>query len=137
MTNTDIHTDPDNPGPLMRKVFDYAQMVTDIVQVARSPDDWAPLAEFIAEDEFERIGTFMEVQTWRQYTEMMTQWASATPKFETHLRRVAEMPGRVYFEVEERHFRGDRTDVVNSMTVFEFNDEGKIRHLDVYLQQRG
>ena len=43
--------------------------------------------------------------------------------------------GLVYFEVEERHFRGDNVNVVNSMTVFEFNDDGKIRHLDVYLQQ--
>jgi hypothetical protein len=25
--------------------------------------------------------------------------------------------------------------VVNSLSVYEFNDEGKIRHLDVYLQQ--
>jgi hypothetical protein len=43
--------------------------------------------------------------------------------------------GLVYFEVEERHFRGGDVNVVNSMTVFEFNENGKIRHLDVYLQQ--
>jgi len=41
----------------------------------------------------------------------------------------------VYFEVEERHFRGDDVNVVNSMTVFEFDDADKICHLDVYLQQ--
>ena len=41
----------------------------------------------------------------------------------------------VYFEVEERHFRGGDVNVVNSMTVFDFNEDGKIRHLDVYLQQ--
>ena len=86
-------------------------------------------------DEFERVGTFLEVQNWRQYTEMLTQWASATATFETTVRRVSELPGIVYYEVEERHFRGDDVNVVNSMTVFEFNEDGKICHLDVYLQQ--
>jgi hypothetical protein len=87
-------------------------------------------------DEFERVGTFLEVQNWEQYTEMPTQWASATDSFATTLRRIHEAPGSVYFEVEEQHFRGDETTVVNSMTVFTFDDSGKIRHLDVYLQQR-
>ena len=97
--------------------------------------DWAPLAEFVAVDEFERVGTFCEVQNWQQYTEMLTQWASATDSFETTVRRISESRGLVYFEVEERHFRGGDVNVVNSMTVFEFNEDGKIRHLDVYLQQ--
>ena len=66
---------------------------------------------------------------------MLTQWASATTKFETTVRRVSELSGLVYFEIEERHFRGDTVNVVNSLTVFEFDDAGKIRHLDVYLQQ--
>ena len=51
------------------------------------------------------------------------------------MRRISELRGLVYFEVEERHFRGGNVHVVNSMTVFEFNEDGKIRHLDVYLQQ--
>jgi hypothetical protein len=51
------------------------------------------------------------------------------------VRRISELRGLVYFEVEERHFRGGNVHVVNSMTVFEFNEDGKICHLDVYLQQ--
>ena len=51
--------------------------------------DWAPLAEFVAVDEFERIGTFCEMQNWEQYTEMLTQWASATDSFETTVRRIS------------------------------------------------
>jgi hypothetical protein len=97
--------------------------------------DWAPLAEFVAVEEFERIGTFCEMQNWEQYTEMLTRWASATDSFETTVRRISESRGLVYFEVEERHFRAGKVNVVNSMTVFEFNDDGKIRHLDVYLQR--
>jgi hypothetical protein len=41
----------------------------------------------------------------------------------------------VYYEIEERHFRGDTVNVVNSMTVFGFDEDGKIRQLDVYLQK--
>ena len=125
----------ERPGPLTRKVLEYAQAMRRLVPAIKAPADWAPLAEFVAVDEFERVGTFLEVQNWQQYTEMLTKWASATDSFETTVRRISELPGLVYFEVEERHFRGGNVHVVNSMTVFEFNEDGKIRHLDVYLQQ--
>ena len=123
-------------GPLTRTVLDYTQTIERLVPDVKDPSDWARLVEFVAVDDFERVGTFMEVQDWRQYTEMITRWASATDKFETTVRRVSELPGVVYFEVEERHSRSDATHVVNSLTVFEFDDDGKIRHLDVYLQQK-
>ena len=66
---------------------------------------------------------------------MLTGWAQAVDKFETTVRRVSELPERVYFEVEEQHFFGDSARVVNSMSVFEFDADAKICHLDVYLQQ--
>jgi hypothetical protein len=122
-------------GPLTRKVLDYTQTMKRLVPAITAPADWAPLAEFVAVDEFERVGTFLEVQDWQQYTEMLTHWASATETFETTVRRISELPGLVYFEIEERHFRGGNVNVVNSMTVFEFDEDGRIRHLDVYLQQ--
>jgi hypothetical protein len=122
-------------GPLTRKVLDYAQTMKRLVPAITAPADWAPLAEFVAVGEFERVGTLLEVQDWQQYTEMLTQWASATETFETTVRRISEMPGLVYFEIEERHVRGGSINVVNSMTVFEFDEDGRIRHLAVYLQQ--
>ena len=106
-----------------------------LVPALETPADWAPLATFVAVDEFERVGTAREVQDWQQYAEMLTQWASATDSFETTVRRISEFRSLVYFEIEERHIRGGNVAVVNSMTVFGFNDDGKIRHLDVYLQQ--
>lgn len=120
---------------LTRTILDYEATIRRLVPTIKGPADWAPLAEFVAVDEFERIGTFLEVQTWQQYTDMLTQWASATDSFETTVRRASELDGLVYFEIEERHFRGGDVHVVNSMTVFEFDEGGKIRHLNVYLQQ--
>jgi len=125
----------DGPGPLTRKVLDYTQAMKRLVTTVRTAADWAPLAEFVAVDDFERVGTFLEVQDWPQYTEMLTRWAGATDTFETTLLRVSELPGLVYFEIEERHFRGDHVTVVNSLTVFAFDDDRKIRQLNVYLQQ--
>lgn len=122
-------------GPLTAKVMEYSATVRRIVPGVRAPEDWAPLAGLVAVDEFERVGTFLEVQDWQQYTEMLTGWASAIDTFETTERRITEVPGLVYYEVEERHHAGEHTTVVNSLTVFAFDDDGKIRHLDVFLQQ--
>lgn len=126
----------ENTGPLARKVLDYTQTVKRLVSAPEAPTDWAPLAEFVTVDEFERVGTFLEVQNWQQYTEMLTQWASASEGFETSVRRVSELARLVYYEIEERHTRGGNVHVVNSMTVFEFNEDGKILHINVYLQQQ-
>jgi hypothetical protein len=125
----------DESGPLTRRVLDYDGAMRRLVPEATDPADFAPLAEYVAVDDFERVGTFLEVQDWGQYTEMLTKWAAATDSFETTVRRITEAPGLVYYEIEERHHRGDRVHTVNSMTVFAFDDDGKIRHLDVYLQQ--
>lgn len=124
----------DEYGPLTRKVVQYQDTVRRLVPTIKTSKDWAPLASLIAIDRFERIGTFLEVQNWQQHTEMLTGWAHSVDSFETTVRRVSELPALVY-EVEERHFVGDNTHVVNSLTVFEFDTDAKICHLDVYLQQ--
>jgi len=128
-------------GSQSQVVLDYEAALRAIVKSAAETGpgadiDWTPLEEFVAVGEFERVGTWMEVSDWAQYTAFLTQWASASAGFETVIRRVTEVPGLVYLEVEERHTRpGGHLDVVNSLSVYEFNDAGKIRHLDVYLQQ--
>jgi hypothetical protein len=124
-----------SPGPLTRTVLAYTEVMQRLVPELTSSDDWAPLTEFVAVAEFERVGTALEVQNWQEYTAMLTRWASATDSFETTVRRISEVNDLVYYEIEERHFRGDNVHVVNSMTVFAFDDDAKIRHLAVYLQQ--
>ena len=129
--------DEGGEGPLTRRVLQYEQAMKALVPDVQTAADWAALVEFVAVDVFERVGTFLEVQTWEQYTEMLTMWASSIARFETTPKRISELPGVVYFEIEERHFRGDSVSVVNSLTVFEFDADAKIRSLRVYLQQPG
>ncbi len=124
-----------DPGPLTQVVFAYERLMRELAPTVKVPSDWAPLAELVAVDGFERIGTFLEVQDWDQYTVMLTQWASSIDSFETSVRRISELPDLVYYEIEERHHRGGVVNVVNSLTVFAFDGRGKISHLDVYLQQ--
>ena len=124
---------------LAQQVLDFEATVKRLVKAAKDPGftaaGWAPLAEFVAVREFERVGTWMEVMNWQQYTEFMTQWASSSMGFDTVLRRISELPGLVYLELEDRHTRPGGVAVVNSLSVYEFNADGKIKHLDVYLQQ--
>jgi len=131
-------------GPLSKVVLAYEAamraIVASVVASGAGPDsagvDWSPLAEFVAVGEFERVGTWMEVSDWARYTAFLTRWASASAGFDTVIRRVREVGKLVYLEVEEHHARpGGQTDVVNSLSVYEFTGEGKIRRLDVYLQQ--
>jgi hypothetical protein len=126
-------------GPLSRAVLGFEATLKRLVKAAREPGStpahWAPLAEFVATSEFERVGTWLEVMNWQQYIDFLTQWAAASVGFDTTARRVSELPGLVYLEIEERHARPGGVAVVNSLSVYEFTDEGKIRHLDVYLQQ--
>jgi hypothetical protein len=122
-------------GPLTTKVIQYQDTVRQLVPTVKTPEDWAPLADLIAIDHFERIGTFLEVQNWQQYAEMLTGWADSVDSFETTMKRVTEVSDLVYFEIEERHFFAGNAHVVNSISVFEFDDDTKIRHIAVYLQQ--
>ena len=124
----------DEYGPLATRVIEYQDTVRRLVSTAKSPEDFAPMSEFLAVDEFERVGPFLDVQDWPQYAEMVNGWAQGVQEFETTVRRICELPNRVYFEVEERHLYGEDWLIVNSMNVFEFNADGKVCHLDVYLQ---
>jgi hypothetical protein len=122
-------------GPLAQKVIEYQDTVRHLVPTIKTPQDWAPLGALIDTERFERVGTFMEVQNWQQYTEMLTGWAQSVDSFDTTVKRVSELDDLVYFEIEERHYFGDEAHVVNSLTVFQFGAHGKISNVAVFLQQ--
>jgi len=136
-TNTNTNTNTGDDSPLSDKVLEYDRIVRRLVPEAKEREfgsaDWAPLADLVAVDEFVRVGIWREVMDWHEYTEFLTRFATSKG-FDSNLRRISELPGLVYFEIEERHIKGETVNLVNSMNVFEFNEEGKIRHLDVYVQ---
>jgi limonene-1,2-epoxide hydrolase len=128
-----------NLGPLSRIVLEFCNLHDLIVPRAKAEGftatGWAPMAELVATDEFKRVGAYLEVMNWSEYTAFLTQWASDTT-FDSTLRRISEAGQAVFYEIEERHFRGEESIVKNVMAVFEFNERNKIRRLDIYEQAK-
>lgn len=122
---------------LARKVLEYSLIMKQKVDEAKQPgfsvDSWAPLAALVDVENFERIGNFKEVMTWPQYVEFLTKWAQGSD-WEGSFKRITEHDNVVLLELEERSRVGEHTSVVNSMSVYEFDAAGKLRHLDIYLQ---
>lgn len=120
-----------------RIALQYTQTVKRLNDAAKQPGftaaSWAPLAELVAVDEFVRVGNFKEVMNWNDYLAFMTNWAPSS-EWEGSFKRVSEVGGVVFLELEETSRVGDFESVVNSLTVFEFTDNDRIRRLDLYLQ---
>jgi len=120
-----------------RTVLEYSTVLKHLVDEAKKPgfsvESWGPLAELVDVDEFERVGAFKEVMKWPDYVGFLTNWAMSS-EWECSLRRVAEASGVVFLELEERLEMGGVRSVVNSSSVYEFNDAGKIQRVYIYLQ---
>jgi hypothetical protein len=123
-------------GPLSRIAARYAEMIEERARAAGSTEaDWAPLAELVAVEDFERVGAYQEVMNWSEYVRFLMQWAGAT-RFETTVHRIIEIGRLVIQEIEERHYKGAEFIRKNVIAVYEFNDTNQIRHLDIYEQAK-
>lgn len=133
----DVSAVVDDCSGRCRTVVQYAVTTKQLVDAAKEPgfgtEGWAPLAALVAVDEFERVGNFKEVMNWKQYTDFMTNWAPAA-EWDGWFKRVSEVDGVVFLELEEHTRMGDFESVVNSISVYEFTADDKIRHIDLYLQ---
>ena len=123
------------PGPLSRTVDAFvAAQGAALAKGIKSPDDWAPVAEFIDVANFKRVGAYLEELDWPAYTEFLTGWASGGTQFEFTEFHRSEVGGAVFQEIEERHQRGDQFIRKNVIAVYRFTPAGKIHHLDIYEQ---
>lgn len=122
---------------LSRKVLEYSLIMKQLVDAAKEPGfteaSWAPLAAMVDTERFERVGNFKEVMTWGEYIAFLTPWAQHS-LWEGSFRRITEAPGLVILELEERSDSGGFKSVVNSVSVYEFDANERLIHLDIYLQ---
>lgn len=120
-----------------RTVLEYCRTTGELVQAAKrtgfTADSWSPLAELVDTEAFVRVGNFKEVMNWQEYVMFLTSWA-ASSDWECSFKRITEHDGVVFLELEERSRVGDFSNSVNSLTVYEFTDGGRIVRIDVYLQ---
>jgi hypothetical protein len=85
---------------------------------------------------FERVSVFVgaraEVIGWGTYKSYVTKYAGH-PLREGTLRHITENGPRVIMELEERNSMNGVTDVSNTVTIYDFDEAGKLVHLDVYV----
>lgn len=125
---------------LTARTLEYSEAFVALVEIAKSRPltdaDWAGFERLVDVASFERVGVFLgpvaEVIDWPTYRRYITQYAAAT-RWEGTLRHVTEQGNRVILELEERNAHGDMVDVSNTVTIYEFDDLGRVRHLDVYV----
>lgn len=122
------------PGPLTRIVNQFVQAQADVMAKGpKVPEDWDPVSQFVAVDEFKRVGAYLEELDWRAYTQFLNDWAQGT-RFEMTEFFITEAGNAVFQEIEERHYHGDTFIRKNVIAVYRFTEDGKIKHLDIYEQ---
>lgn len=134
----------ENYTGLSRKVLQYSEhfkRIADRIRQGGATDaDWAPMEELVDTQNFRRVGVFLtarvETSTWQEYRKIINQYGGMTA-WEGTLRRITEVPGLVFLELEERNTREGVTDVSNTVTIYEFDTAGKLRQLDVYVAHIG
>lgn len=121
-------------GPLTRIVNRFVQAQADVMAKGpKVPEDWDPVSQFVAVDEFKRVGAYLEELDWRAYTQFLNDWAQGT-RFEMTEFFITEAGNAVFQEIEERHYHGDTFIRKNVIAVYRFTEDGKIKHLDIYEQ---
>jgi hypothetical protein len=129
---------------LSRNVLAYSEGFLRVVNRMKQPGfsaaDWAPLEELVDVQNFQRVGVFLtervETSNWVQYKQFISQYGGMT-SWEGTLRRITEVPGLVFLELEERNARDGVTDYSNTVTIYKFNAAGKLTNLDVYVAPLG
>jgi hypothetical protein len=135
---------PQDYKGLSQKVLQYCdhfKRIADKIRERRFTDsDWAPIEAIVDVQKFQRVGVFLtnrvEVSNWQGYKKLIEQYGGMT-SWEGTLRRITEVPGLVFLELEERNTREGVTDVSNTVTIYKFNEAGKLSQLDVYVAHIG
>lgn len=122
-----------------RLVLEYVIATKEMNKQCKQPgfrdEEWDQFfARFFDTGNFQRVGHLKEVMDYPTYLKFQTQWAPMT-EWEGSFKRITESDNVVILELEERVTVGDYKNVVNTISVYEFNETGRVYRLDVYLQQ--
>lgn len=126
-------------GRLALKVIAYTETIERIVVSAKDPGfdaeaGWASLEALLDVGRFERVGNDKARMGWAVYRDLLNKWGGTTA-FWKEFRRISEVGNRVFLELTEHNTpEGAAESVVNSVSVYEFDEAGKLVHLDIYLQ---
>lgn len=127
-------------GEYALRVLDYTDCIKRTVEKAKQPgfdeSGWDDLATMLDTAKFRRVGNDKVDMGWDVYRGLLMQWATTTD-FQAEFHRITQVGDRVYLELTEHNTpRGGAESIVNSCTVYQFDEAGKLVHLDIYLQHR-
>ena len=135
--------DPATLGPLARKVLLYGDVMERAVVAAKEPGfteaGWDELAALMDTAKFQRVGNDKAVMGWEVYRALLTGWATVTD-FWAQFHRISEVGNVVFLELTEHNTPrndlggGGDEGVVNSMSVYKYDEAGKLVRLQIYLQ---
>ena len=125
---------------LARKVIEYSEAFAALVAASKKAPlqeaDWQDIEQLVNVEAFQRQGVFLgpqaELIDWPTYKHYVSQYAAGT-SWEGTLRNITEAGDRVILELEERNSANGVTDVSNTVTTYAFDDEQKLRRLEVYV----
>lgn len=124
-------------GPLTQRVYDFVETQKKVLASGvTKPSDWDPLTPLIDEENFLRVGAYLEELNWPDYKKFLTGWIAGGTRFEFTEFRISEIGDSVFQEIEERHWRGEEFIRKNVIAVYRFNDQNKLVHLDIYEQAK-
>ena len=122
-----------------RLVLEYSIATKEMNKKCKEPgfkdEEWDVFfSRFFDTENFQRIGHLKEVMDYPTYLKFQTQWAPIS-EWEGSFKRITESDNVVVLELEERATFDGQTNVVNTVSIYEFNETGRVYRLDVYLQQ--
>ena len=127
----------DEIGPLTQRVYDFVETQKKVLASGvTKPFDWDPLTPLIDEENFLRVGAYLEELNWPDYKRFLTGWIAGGTRFEFTEFQISEVGNSVFQEIEERHWRGEEFIRKNVIAIYRFNDQNKLVHLDIYEQAK-
>ena len=117
---------------IMKELVDRGVAHSDVTAA-----DWTALDSVVETAGFERIGPFHDIVDWNGYVEILTAWVNQSEGWDPVVRRISEAPDAVFMQCEEMISKEGSVFPFYSLSMYEFNDVGKIRRISVYMQKEG
>lgn len=115
---------------IMKKLVDRGVAESSVTE-----SDWQELDCVVDTKAFERIGPFHDIVDWPGYVKLLTGWVNHSEGWDPVVKHMSEAPGVAFMQCEEMITDGDTVFPFYSLSMYEFNDAGKIQRISVYMQK--
>ncbi len=112
----------------------YAEICRQSKQRKITAEDFDPIAELVATDDFKRTGIYKDEADWSLCLEKYLQFAGSSV-WSGKLRFINTVGNFVFQELEETITRANGENVIYTLSVYEFDAHDKVKALRVYMQQ--